>query len=115
MVASSKQTPQPSPAPLSAIERAQGGSHEFTGTPNRISVLRTLCLQRDRHCCVISRRFDSKAATTRIERDGANAQDDDGSLLTEKSFDLLEVAHVLPHSMTQLKADLELVSRSCPR
>ncbi|KAK2754368.1 hypothetical protein FQN54_007012 [Arachnomyces sp. PD_36] len=103
MVAAGKETPQPSPAPLSAIQRAQGGEYEYTGTPDRVSVLRSLCLRRDRHRCVISRKFDRREAVTRFERSGANARDDDNEPLPGESIDSLQVAHILPHCLTQIK------------
>nr|KMM63939.1 hypothetical protein CPAG_00291 [Coccidioides posadasii RMSCC 3488] len=103
--ASGRHTPQPSPAHLSAIQRAQGGIHEFTGTPDRISVLRGSCLVRDRHRCVISRKFDQQEAIIRLTQDGNNAQDDEGNLLRGQLSMILEVAHILPHSLTQANAN----------
>lgn len=84
---------------------------EFAGTPERVSVLRGACLVRDRHRCVVSQSFDDGEATVRFETAGADAQDDDGNLLAdeERPFDTLEVAHILPHSLTKREAEPELV------
>ncbi|KAL2380520.1 hypothetical protein RJZ90_004552 [Blastomyces dermatitidis] len=51
----SHHTPQPSPAHLSVIQNVQG-RREFTGTPDRISVLRGSCLIRDHHRCDYSKK-----------------------------------------------------------
>ncbi|KAI8943948.1 hypothetical protein F4801DRAFT_595322 [Xylaria longipes] len=106
--ASTKKTPQPSPAYHSAIERAQGGT--FSGTSDRVSALRGACLVRDRHRCVISRKFDLQEAVNRVRRDGENALDDDGNLLREDatSVSVLEVAHILPHSLMATPSGCEL-------
>lgn len=108
--ASGQHTPQPSPAHLSAIQRAQGEMHEFTGTPDRISVLRGSCLIRDRHRCVISRKFDQQEAIARLTQHGHDAQDDEGNPLPGQLSMILEVAHILPHSLTQANANSQLVS-----
>ncbi|KAF5026420.1 hypothetical protein F66182_1485 [Fusarium sp. NRRL 66182] len=105
--ASSRKTPQPSPATHSAVQRVSEG-HKFSGTPERISALRGACLVRDRHRCVISRRFDQSEAFERMSRYGDEARDDDGTSLVGQTFDALEVAHILPHSLTQLNASLHL-------
>lgn len=107
--ASTKKTPQPSPAYHSAIERAQGGT--FSGTSDRVSALRGACLVRDRHRCVISRKFDLQEAANRVRRDGDDALDDDGNLLREdpNSASVLEVAHILPHSLMTTHPGSELV------
>ncbi|KAJ8122692.1 hypothetical protein ONZ43_g1170 [Nemania bipapillata] len=91
--ASTKKTPQPSPAYHSAVERVQGGGVAvFPGTPDRVSALRGACLIRDHHRCVISRKFDLKEAADRMRRDGNDALDDDGGLLREdeNSVDVLK-------------------------
>ncbi|RYO88588.1 hypothetical protein DL763_005932 [Monosporascus cannonballus] len=109
--ASGKETPQPSPAVHSAVQRAQGGEETqgYIGTPDRISTLRQFCLVRDRHRCVISRRFDQREAISRFDRNGDDAQDDDGALLSgETSFEVLEVAHMLPHSLTKVDIGLQM-------
>ncbi|EEQ28696.1 hypothetical protein McanMca71_001230 [Microsporum canis] len=102
-----RRTPQPSPAHLSVFERIQG-AHEYIPTPERISALRRACLVRDHHRCVISRRFDRKEAVSRLERLGDDAKDDDGNQLLGEEFDVLEVAHIIPHSLTQSDANGEL-------
>jgi hypothetical protein len=111
---STKKTPQPSPASHSAVQRAQGGEGQnFLGTPERVSALRGACLLRDRHRCVISRKFDDKEALRRMQdarRQGGVAQDDDGNPLVKgQGYDSLEVAHIMPHSLTQLNASKQLV------
>ncbi|RYO84436.1 hypothetical protein DL766_008527 [Monosporascus sp. MC13-8B] len=110
--ASGAKTPQPSPAVHSAVQRVQGGGETqgYIGTPDRVSDLRAQCLARDRHRCVVSRKFDQIEAATRFERDGDDARDDDGTLLTEDSmaFDILEVAHILPHSLTKVNVGGQL-------
>lgn len=107
--ASTKKTPQPSPAYDSAIKRAQEGS-PFAGTLNRVSALRGACLVRDRHRCVISRKFDQLEAASRIRKQGNNALDDDGNLLREDEqlVTALEVAHILPHSLMTANPGSEL-------
>ncbi|KAF2454343.1 hypothetical protein BDY21DRAFT_353691 [Lineolata rhizophorae] len=104
--ASSRKTPQPSPVYHSAVQEAQG-AQEFAGTPTRLSTLRGSCLVRDRHRCVITRRFDLAEAERRIGRSGSSAQDDDGELLANETRDWekLEVAHILPHSLTKVGLD----------
>jgi hypothetical protein len=81
--ASTKKTPQPSPAYHSAVERVQGGVPGFAGTLDRVSTLRGACLIRDRHGCVISRKSDLKEAAHRMRKAGEDALDDDGDLLRE--------------------------------
>lgn len=112
MKASTRRTPQPSPAFRSAVERVQaGGVQGFIGTPDRVSALRGACLIRDRHRCVISRSFDLAEATNRIRIAGGNgARDDDGNPFREDdSLVALEVAHILPHSLMKTDAGSELV------
>ncbi|KAI5865282.1 hypothetical protein GGS23DRAFT_558544 [Durotheca rogersii] len=108
--ASSKKTPQPSPTIYSAIQGAQGDgeTQAFPGTASRVANLRRACLLRDRHRCVISRRFDLQEMITRWDRDGHNAEDDDGVLLVSSPSDVLEVAHILPHSLTHASAGSQL-------
>ncbi|KAF2456899.1 hypothetical protein BDY21DRAFT_45863 [Lineolata rhizophorae] len=104
---------QKDPAALTRIPLCSGGGAEgaqgFVGTPDRVSALRGACLVRDRHRCVISRRFDYNEAIRRLSG-SSDARDDDGSLLLEdeKPFESLEVAHVLPHSLTKLDANSQL-------
>lgn len=111
--ASTRKTPQPSPASHSAVQRAQGGEGQnFLGTQERVSALRGACLFRDRHRCVISRWFDETEALRRMDdarRHGGVARDNDGTPLAEEEpFDSLEVAHILPHSLTQVNASKQL-------
>lgn len=112
MKASGHKTPQPSPAIHSAILRAQGveETQGYIGTPDRLSTLRERCLARDRHRCAISRQFDQTEALARLRAYGDNAKDDDGTLLREETaFEVLEVAHILPHALTKADASLQMV------
>ncbi|KAK4134731.1 hypothetical protein BT67DRAFT_441885 [Trichocladium antarcticum] len=112
--ASTKKTPQPSPAYHSAIQKAQGARlpQGLVGTPERLSTLRGACLVRDQHRCVISRKFDFSEAVKRFETDGDGARDDDNCLLEDDATlpDALEVAHILPHSLTKADPGSELNS-----
>ena len=67
-------------------------------------------LIRDRHRCVISRRFDHAEARER-RNTPSGALDDEGNLLENDPDDpeLLEVAHILPHSLTKFNQGGELV------
>ncbi|KAI8648884.1 HNHc domain-containing protein [Fusarium sp. Ph1] len=78
--ASTKKTPQPSPASHSAVMRTQGQGQAFAGTPERIATLR--------HACLIRGRYRAS--------------------LTGEKFEDLEVAHILPHSLTRLNSSREL-------
>lgn len=93
-------TPQPTPASLSRAQISEAG----VGTPQRISTLRRDCLLRDRHRCVVTRKFDIRAAEDRLAKDGTDPKDDDGgSLLPESdTMAFLEVAHIIPHSFMPL-------------
>jgi hypothetical protein len=95
--ASSRKTPQPTPASLSEASNKQ----QLTGTTYRVSTLRRDCLIRDHHRCVISRKFDLNEALSRAKKDGINAKDDDGYWLRDEieKPEFLEVAHILPHSL----------------
>lgn len=108
--ASAKRTPQPSPAYGSAIERAQEGS-SFPESLNRVSALRGACLVRDRHRCVVSRKFDWHEAANRVRKQGNDALDDDGNLLREDDHPVgtLEVAHILPHFIMATNPGSKLV------
>ncbi|KAL7921110.1 hypothetical protein ACQKWADRAFT_131008 [Trichoderma austrokoningii] len=57
---------------------------------------------RDRHRCVISRKFDSAEARSRVQKYGQDARDDDANLLRD-NIDFVEVAHILPHSLTEFE------------
>ncbi|RSL97081.1 hypothetical protein CEP52_011064 [Fusarium oligoseptatum] len=89
----------------------QRQGHIFAGTPERIANLRGACLIRDRYRCVISHKFDQAEALKRfgLQRRGqGEACDQDGQLLAGQRFEPLEVAHILPHSLTQLDSRGEL-------
>ncbi|TWU70658.1 hypothetical protein ED733_001429 [Metarhizium rileyi] len=107
--ASTKRTLQPSPAYHSATQSTRAGDQTFVGTIGRLKTLRGDCLQRDRHRCVISRTFDLDQAIERSKKPGDNFRDDDGQALAGESFDSLEVAHILPHSLFKTNSDSELV------
>ncbi|KAI1118331.1 hypothetical protein F5Y14DRAFT_400039 [Nemania sp. NC0429] len=106
--ASTKKTPQPSPALLSAVQDHSG--QQYVGSGARLSILRRDCLIRDRHRCVISRKFDYTEAINRSLAPGG-PRDDEGGLLENDPFDPdpLEVAHILPHSLTKTNERGELV------
>ncbi|KLU91809.1 hypothetical protein MAPG_10757 [Magnaporthiopsis poae ATCC 64411] len=107
MVVSNK-TPQPSPITNSAVQRAQGSDlpQTFVGTPERVSALRGTCLVRDRHRCVISRKFDINEGIKRYKAAPGNARDDDGQLIMPDDCQTLEVAHILPHSLNKASDSL---------
>lgn len=68
---------------------------------------------RDRHRCVVSRKFDKSEASRRWKQDGDNFKDDDRNLLKNKrndDFQYLDVAHILPHCLTAVASqDIDLV------
>lgn len=69
---------------------------------------------------MISQKFDIREAMERVKQEGDNAKDDDGQLLIHESErpEYLEVAHILPHSLTSLAAsgnDSYLVYLICNR
>lgn len=108
--ASARRTPQPTPAPLSGAQT----SEPMVGTTKRLSTLRRDCLIRDRHRCVISHNFDITEGEKRVQLYGDGAEDDSGRLLKHNSegAEYLEVAHILPHSLTSVTnhdGDLQLV------
>ncbi|EDN11387.1 predicted protein [Histoplasma mississippiense (nom. inval.)] len=94
MKAVGAKTPQPISASFSAppIENA-------VGTPARLSTLRRDCLARDHNRCVITRAFNLTEAIEREKQDPSNFKDDDGLPLEREEFALLEVAHIIPHSI----------------
>lgn len=110
--ASSVKTPQPTPASLSSFDTST-----VVSSRQCISTLRQSCLVRDHHRCVISRKFDRCEAEKRFEQDGEDCKDDDGKLLRDESndrFQFLEVAHILPHSLTAvLSGEMDLVCGIC--
>ncbi|GAA92346.1 hypothetical protein AKAW_10460 [Aspergillus luchuensis IFO 4308] len=96
--ASSVKTPQATPTALSLSQ-----TPTQVGTRQRVSALRKACLVRYHHRCVISRKFDIVEARKRSAEDRDNCKDDDGNLLSSEArggFQYLEVAHILPHSLT---------------
>ena len=106
MKASSKKTPQPTPA----LSPQPAGA--LLGTTQRLSSLRKNCLIRDRYRCVISRRFDVNEAVRRYNTFGDDAKDDDGQLIKDEEEEAadLEVAHIIPHSLASSNdASIQLV------
>ncbi|KAJ8126456.1 hypothetical protein O1611_g7183 [Lasiodiplodia mahajangana] len=107
-----EKTPQPSPALHSAVQEAQcqNAQQQYIGTGPRLSILRRDCLIRDRHRCVISRKFDFTEAVKRSRILGG-PRDDEGELIANDPMEpaSLEVAHILPHSLTRVDERGELV------
>lgn len=101
-------TPQPTPEHLSS--QSKQGPQELIDTPERISRLRGQCLARDHYRCVISRAFDYQEASEQLFKD-LKALDDEGSQLKGQGFDILEVAHIIPHSLAQVSMNSNLVSK----
>ncbi|KAE8164618.1 hypothetical protein BDV40DRAFT_111933 [Aspergillus tamarii] len=97
-------TPYTTPGPLSRLQLSEEGG---IGTPQRLKSLRDDCLKRDRHRCVVTRKFSASEAQERFEKDGDNLKDDDGeSLLPERNeMAYLEVAHIFPHSLMSLTSN----------
>ncbi|RBR15414.1 uncharacterized protein FIESC28_07349 [Fusarium coffeatum] len=112
----SAKTPQPSPATHSAVMRALEQEHEYIGTPQRVSILRAQCLERDRHRCVVSRKFEEELGEKRynLEMGGQKDafRDEDGVSLHGQKFDALKVAHILPHSLTKVEGNRGLAGDS---
>jgi len=111
--ASTCKTPQPTPTYHAAVrqvqtEEEQQRMQEFVGTPERLGALRGHCLVRDRHRCVVTRAFDYEEAE---ERSGQpTPTDDDGNVLhPDDSYGHLEVAHILPFSLTKVEEGSVLV------
>jgi len=99
--AATGKTPQPSSTYDSAVIMVQGQNQEYITTPARLAALRGTSLVRDHHRCVVSRVFDIEEFERRIRREGeAEARDDDGNPLSGP-FGHLEVAHIIPHSLTR--------------
>ena len=110
--ASTARTPQPTPHYGSATMRSS--SRDFVGTPDRLSTLRGDCLTRDKHRCVISRAFDTKIMKERKQPNG-QILDDDGQPIQDKNYRVLEVAHILPHSLVHVTSKSgELVRNFLP-
>ena len=80
-----------------------------------MSFLRQKCLIRDRHRCIVSRKFDRAVARKRFEENAEYRTDDDGNPLNNQSgdqFQYVEVAHILPYClMTAASGETDLV---CP-
>lgn len=78
---------------------------DLVGTPERLSALRTSCLTRDRHRCVVSHVFDTAEVIIRweMEQQGhSSATDDEGNPLVDSDeYDYLEAAHILPYAVTK--------------
>ncbi|KAE8356841.1 hypothetical protein BDV28DRAFT_126299 [Aspergillus coremiiformis] len=93
-------TNQPTPASLSHSQHSDAG----IGTLQRISTLRRDCLVRDRHRCIITQKFDLLEGADREKKDGPDFKDDDGKLLRLEGDEMavLEVAHIIPHSLMLL-------------
>ena len=86
---------------------SESQSTQLAGTTQRVAALREDCLIRDRHRCVISRKFDDAEAGKRVGHEGDdNAKDDDGHLLRYEAgtFSPLEVAHIIPHSLMNVSS-----------
>jgi len=70
------------------------------GTTQRLSSLRKACLIRDRHRCVISRRFDVNEAVNRYNTLG-DVKDDGRLIKGEEGEPIdLKVAHIILHSLS---------------
>ena len=85
-------------------------------TPSRLSTLRGACLVRDRHRCVVSRKFHLakfKRRLDRLEQDDQEVRDDEGSVIPVHADQVenLEVAHILPHSLMNADACIQAASR----
>ncbi|CAH0023554.1 unnamed protein product [Clonostachys rhizophaga] len=107
--ASIGKSPQPTPGSQSSILALQRGAD--LGTPERVSALRGACLIRDRHRCVITRRYDVEQLKKQEKTSQGHHElrDDDGSpLAAHTRFSNLEVAQIIPHSLTRVNANNEL-------
>jgi hypothetical protein len=85
-------------------------------TSQRLATLKRDFLTRDRYRYIILRTFDDSEVIRRITRDGdEEARDEDGNLLKNESgiFTPLEVAHIIPHSLTTIRSKtLKLIYKS---
>lgn len=90
--------------------KTQRQDHAFSEM-ERLACLRGACLLRDRYRCVISPKFDKTEALKHFQKHGNDTIDQNGMSLVDpgKRFDYLEVAHILPHSLTRLNSSGELV------
>ncbi|KLJ05386.1 hypothetical protein EMPG_11133 [Blastomyces silverae] len=106
--ASSVKTPQPTPTSLSSKQSTP------IGTRNRVSKLRQECLSRDHHRCVVSRKFDRAEVKKRFDAN-EDSTDDDGKPLKDLNndeFEYLEVAHIIPHTLTSISPEDSQLSES---
>ncbi|KAK3364033.1 hypothetical protein B0T25DRAFT_57382 [Lasiosphaeria hispida] len=108
--AGSQHTPQLTPLSHAAIQNAQTQEDQdqikASKGPTRLSTLRSVCLIRDRYRCAITHMFDKGEAVQRFEEAGRmglqDPQDDEGNILDpDDAYTYLEVAHILPHSLTE--------------
>ncbi|TQW00134.1 hypothetical protein IF1G_00065 [Cordyceps javanica] len=84
----------------------RSSSRDSIGTPERLSTLRSDCLIRDRHRCVISRAFDMSKARQQKDPQG-HIFDDEGDPIEDDNINWLEVAHILPHSLVYVGSESE--------
>lgn len=98
MQATATKTPQPSPPLYHAQDPAEAAAAE---TP--LTALRTACLLRDRHRCVITRAFDIDSALARA-RQSSPAVDDDGTPIDMDTTASLAVAHIIPRGFLAVMA-----------
>jgi hypothetical protein len=72
-----------------------------------VAIFREDYLIRDRHRCVISRKFDNIKAGKRVGREGDDkAKDNDGHLLKYEAgiFIPLEITHIISHSLINVSS-----------
>lgn len=110
--ASTGKTPRLIPTYHIAVQQVQTleeqqRMQEFVGTPERLGALRSLCLTRDRHRCIITRAFDQDELAQRLRQ--SPARDDDGNVLHPRDgYSHLEVAYILPFGLTKAEGGSEL-------
>ncbi|KAK3364032.1 hypothetical protein B0T25DRAFT_57356 [Lasiosphaeria hispida] len=107
LAAGNQHTPQITPLSHAAIQNAQTQAERdhmaFRGTPSRPTTLRSTCLVRDRHRCTITRLFQIEEGRARLKKQKPPQDDDGNRLYPDDELDVLEVAHILPHSLTKQK------------
>lgn len=90
--------------PLEPVVERYSGAQPYTGSESgrRLDSLRSECLERDGHRCVITGTFDVKTAELRDREFPGNARDDDGRLFDDERdvFADVELAHIIPRSLT---------------
>ncbi|EPE05605.1 hypothetical protein F503_02344 [Ophiostoma piceae UAMH 11346] len=104
-------TPQPTPAPL--YIPTVPAEDVLPGSRARVSTLRRDCLIRDKHRCMVTRKFDKQEARRRHTEYGQSAVDDDGQVFNwtdGTAFQTLEVAHILPHSLMNLEGSPQITA-----